>query len=152
MVVKMNSVLPQLSTGMLTFFGWQSRLQPCPAPALASTATMTTSCILCWVQLRRLPQEGIRLRIRYWSMSERIWEGSINVWHSLETIYSILVIEPLRYQCLMLDLDQQNIFQFHLYASINLHLLETWPKWSLVCLTAGSEISIPKPGAIIVVE
>lgn len=120
----MNSVLPQLSTGMLTFFGWQSRLQPCPAPAIPSTATMTTSCILCWVQLRRLPQEGIRPRIRYWSMSERIWEGSINVWHSLEAIYSVLVIEPLRYQCLMLDLDQQNIFQFHLYGSINLHLLE----------------------------
>lgn len=42
----MNSVMPQLSTGKLMLVGWQPKRQPCPTPASANTAAMTTSCIL----------------------------------------------------------------------------------------------------------
>lgn len=54
-VVLTSSVIPQPFTEMVVRIGRQSMLQPFPGQTIASTAAMTTSCTLCWMQCKRKP-------------------------------------------------------------------------------------------------
>lgn len=65
MVAETSSVRLQLFTRMLMSVRRQSKLQPCPTLTIASTAAMTTSCILSCVQHRGPPQEGTRPHVRH---------------------------------------------------------------------------------------